>query len=163
MITKLPYHTPGYATGLAFSVPKNVPKLPPSLVNIFKEIESDIYNGLYLDQDSDLSRWSEQGVFLLNTCLTVEKGVPLSHEHLGWQQFTQKAFQHICDKNEPIVFMLWGNHAKEYKKFIHNKYHLVLETTHPSPFSFDKGFKGCKHFSKANQYLIDNNLKPIIW
>lgn len=157
-----PYHTPRYATGLAFSVPKNVPKLPPSLVNIFKEIESDVYNGLHLDQDPDLSRWSEQGVFLLNTCLTVEKGLPLSHEHIGWQRFTQVAFQHICDKNEPVVFMLWGNHAKAYKQLIHNKYHLVLEAAHPSPFSI-KGFKGCKHFSKANQYLLDNKLEPIIW
>lgn len=159
----LPYHTPGYAMGLAFSVPNNVPKIPPSLVNIFKEIESDVYNGLYLDNNPDLSRWSGQGVFLLNTCLTVEKGLPLSHENIGWQTFTQVAFQQLCDKPGPVVFMLWGNHAKEYKKFIHNKYHLVLETTHPSPFSFDKGFKGCKHFSKANQYLVDNNLKPIIW
>lgn len=162
ILSQDPYHTPGMALGKAFAVPNNVPKLPPSLINIFAEIENDVYDGMYLDKDPTLEGWTKQGVFLLNTCLTVEKGLPLSHEHIGWQQFTQVAFQAICNKQEPVVFMLWGNHAKDYKKFIHNKYHLVLEATHPSPFSV-KGFKGCKHFSKANSYLIDNNLKPIIW
>lgn len=157
-----PYHTTGAAQGLAFSVSSTYPSVPPSLVNILAEVENDIYDGFYLDKNPNLEHWSKQGVFLLNTCLTVEKGLPLSHEHIGWQKFTQVAFQHICDKNEPVVFMLWGNHAKAYKQFIHNKYHLVLEAMHPSPFSV-KGFKGCKHFSKANQYLLDNNLKPIIW
>jgi len=157
-----PYHTPNMAIGKAFAVPNNLPSLPPSLVNILTEVENDVYDGMYLDKDPTLINWSKQGVFLLNTCLTVEKGLPLSHEHIGWQTFTKIVFQAICDKNEPIVFMLWGNHAKAYKQFIHNKYHLVLEATHPSPFSV-KGFKGCKHFSKANEYLINNNLKPIIW
>lgn len=157
-----PYHSPDMAQGLAFSVPQNTPKIPPSLVNIFAEVENDVYNGLHLDKNPDLTRWSEQGVLLLNTCLTVERGSPFSHGHLGWQKFTEVAFKAVCDKQEPVVFILWGNHAKEYKKFIHNKYHLVLEASHPSPFSV-KGFIGCKHFSKTNEYLINNNLKPIIW
>lgn len=157
-----PYHSPELATGLAFSVPQNTPKTPPSLVNIFAEVENDVYNGLHLDKNPDLTRWSEQGVLLLNTCLTVERGSPFSHGHLGWQKFTEVAFKAVCDKQEPVVFILWGNHAKEYKKFIHNKYHLVLEAAHPSPFSV-RGFMGCRHFSKTNDYLINNNLKPIVW
>lgn len=157
-----PYHSPNMAQGIAFSVPNETPSIPPSLVNIFAEVENDVYNGLYLDKNPDLTRWSEQGVLLLNTCLTVERGSPFSHGHLGWQRFTEVAFKAVCDKQTPVVFMLWGNHAKEYKKFIHNKYHLVLEAAHPSPFSV-KGFKGCRHFSKANEYLVNNNLKPIIW
>ncbi len=159
-----PYHTPGMAIGRAFAVSKNTldTKVPPSLRNIFEEVEKDVYNGLYLDRDISLENWSKQGVFLLNTCLTVEESVPLSHANIGWQKFTQVVFQHLTNKQEPLVFMLWGNHARQYKQFIHNKYHLVLEATHPSPYS-KAGFLGCKHFSKANDYLIANNTKPIIW
>ncbi len=157
-----PYHTPGMAQGLAFSVPESLKSIPPSLQNIFREVENDVYNGLILDQNPDLTRWAKQGVFLLNTTLTVEKGMPLSHGNIGWRRFTQTAVQHLSNKSEPMVFIFWGNYAKEYKKFIHNKYHLVLEAAHPSPFSVT-GFKGCKHFSKTNEYLIANNIQPITW
>lgn len=159
-----PYHTPGMAIGRAFGVSLNTPdtKTPPSLRNIFEEVENDVYNGLYLDRDVSLEKWSKQGIFLLNTCLTVEKGLPLSHSNIGWQKFTQVVFQHLTNKKEPVVFMLWGNHARQYKQFIHNKYHLVLEATHPSPYS-KSGFLGCGHFSKANDYLKANNMEPIIW
>lgn len=159
-----PYHTPNMAMGLAFSVPPTTPyeRVPPSLKNIFEEIENDVYDGLYLDRNPDLTRWSKQGVFLLNTCLTVEKGVALSHQNIGWGRFTSIVVQHLANRSEPTVFMLWGNHAKKCKNLIHNKHHLVLEAAHPSPFSYE-GYKGCKHFSKCNEYLKSNNIEPIIW
>ena len=157
-----PYHTPGAAMGLAFSVPEELHMIPPSLRNIFAEIENDVYNGLIVDQNPDLTRWAKQGVFLLNTTLTVEKGMPASHDNIGWRRFTQTVVQLLAAKSEPIVFIFWGNHAREYKKFITNQYHLLLEASHPSPFSVS-GFKGCKHFSKTNDYLVQNNIKPINW
>lgn len=159
----LPYHNTGMAVGLSFSVPPGTKKIPPSLNNIFKEIENDMYNGLYLDKNPDLTHWATQGVFLLNTCLTVEEGSPLSHSNIGWQTFTETTVSLINDKDTPVVFMLWGNNAREYKKLITNSHHLILEAGHPSPFSAEKFFFGNKHFTKANQFLMKNNIEPISW
>lgn len=158
-----PYPTAGMAMGLSFSIPPGSRKVPPSLVNIFKEIENDVYNGLYLDKNPDLTHWARQGVFLLNTCLTVEEGEPNSHQNIGWEEFTKKSISLINEKDTPVVFMLWGNNARQYKSLITNPKHLILEAGHPSPFSAEKFFFGNKHFSKANQFLMKNNIEPIGW
>ena len=157
-----PYSTPGLATGLSFSTPSGR-DLTPALKVIFKEVENDMYNGLYLDKNPNLTHWANQGVFLLNTCLTVEEGSQLSHNKIGWQTFTEKVISHINDKETPVVFMLWGNNARMYKKLITNKHHLILEAGHPSPFNAEKFFFGNKHFTKANQFLMMNNIEPIAW
>lgn len=154
-----PYHGPGQANGLAFSVPVEI-NTPPSLRNIFKEIAADIDGGQYtLPRDSDLSDWCRQGVLLLNTTLTVERGKPGSHRNIGWQPLTDQIISTLSEKRTGLVFMLWGNHAREKRSLIDATRHLVLEAPHPSPLSARRGFFGCRHFSQCNEYLI----QPIWW
>ena len=152
-----PYHTPGAANGLAFSVNKNQ-KLPPSLKNIFKEIKSDV--GVE-NEIGNLTKWAKQGVLLLNSSLTVLEGMPGSHSQIGWQTFTDKAVQ-LIQRKKKVIFMLWGNFAKRKKQLIGDD-NYILEAPHPSPFSANSGFFGCKHFSKANEILTDLGLDPIDW
>lgn len=155
-----PYHGEGEAHGLSFSVQKGV-KIPPSLQNIYKELESDL--GIKPSQHGDLTKWAKEGVLLLNAVLTVEKDKPASHRNIGWELLTDYIIKAINEKNEPVVFILWGNFAKEKKKYITNPKHLIITSPHPSPFSAYSGFFGSKPFSKANDFLIKNNLKPINW
>ncbi len=152
-----PYHNPGQAHGLSFSVPKGL-KPPPSLKNIFKELQTDLQ--MTIPAHGDLTAWTQQGVLLLNACLTVEANLPASHQSKGWETFTDKVIRTISDKHTGVVFMLWGNFAKQKKHLIDAK-HLVLEAAHPSPFSAYQGFFGCQHFSKANAFLSAHK-KPII-
>ena len=151
-----PYHGYGQAHGLCFSVPKGVAK-PPSLQNIFKELKEDL--NINPPEHGDLTGWAKQGVFLL----TVRENTPESHRNIGWEKFTNAAIENLSDKKEHLVFMLWGSYAQEKEKLIDNTKHLILKAAHPSPFSANKGFFGCHHFSKANQYLIANNIDPIKW
>ena len=155
-----PYHGVGQANGLSFSVPKGI-TCPPSLKNIFKEMKDDL--GREINDVGDLSYLAEQGVFLLNSILTVEMNNPASHRNLGWEEFTDFVIKEISDKKENVVFMLWGNYAKEKRNLIDEKKHLVLTSPHPSPYSASSGFFGCKHFSKANDYLKKNNKETINW
>jgi uracil-DNA glycosylase len=156
-----PYHGPNQAHGLSFSVQKGI-AAPPSLVNIYKEIQNDL--GITnLKTKGDLTYWAQQGVLLLNATLTVRANQPNSHAGIGWQRFTDKVIQVLNDQCEHLVFMLWGNFAKEKGMHIDSKKHLVLKAAHPSPFSADKGFFGCKHFSKTNEYLVKNGRAPIDW
>ena len=156
-----PYHGPGQAHGLSFSVQPGV-KPPPSLVNIYKEIETDL--GIKMPRNfGDLTAWAKQGVLMLNATLTVRANEPNSHAGLGWNQFTDAVIQKLNQEKEHLVFLLWGNFAKEKGAHIDQKKHLVLKAAHPSPFAADKGFFGCKHFSKTNQYLIEQGRDPIDW
>jgi uracil-DNA glycosylase len=156
-----PYHGPGQAHGLSFSVPNGV-KPPPSLVNIFKEIQSDI--GIPMPaQYGNLTRWAEQGVLLLNASLTVRANEPNSHAKIGWTDFTNEVIQKISDKKEGVVFLLWGKFAQDKQLLIDETKHHVLKAAHPSPFSADKGFFGCKHFSQTNTFLADEGLDPVDW
>jgi uracil-DNA glycosylase len=156
-----PYHGPNQAHGLSFSVQKGIPA-PPSLVNIFKEINADL--GITNPKTmGDLTYWAKQGVLLLNATLTVRANQPNSHAGIGWQRFTDKVIQVLNDHGEHLVFMLWGNFAKEKGMHINTQKHLVLKAAHPSPFSADKGFLGCKHFSKTNEYLVKHGKTPIDW
>ncbi|MEO0882107.1 MAG: uracil-DNA glycosylase [Pseudomonadota bacterium] len=155
-----PYHGPGQAMGLAFSVPGEV-RVPPSLKNIFKEIEADI-GGLTL-QDGDLTPWARQGVFLLNTSLTVEQGQAGAHAKLGWTPFTDATVAALSAGRENLVFMLWGAHAQKKQALIDADKHLVLTAVHPSPLSAHRGFLGCRHFSKANDWLVSKGVQPIVW
>lgn len=152
-----PYHTPGVPNGLAFSVNKNQ-KLPPSLINIFRELESDLGVKNYI---GDLSAWSRQGVLLLNTCLSVCAGLPASHSNIGWENFTNAAIEEI-QKKENIIFLLWGKHAQQKKAFIQED-NFILEAAHPSPLSANNGFFGCNHFSKTNNLLTSLGSDPIDW
>lgn len=154
-----PYHGPGQAHGMSFSVKPGV-DTPPSLVNIFKEIESDL--GIK-NTSPYLMPWAEQGVLLLNTVLTVRSGLANSHKGRGWEQLTDSIIRHLNERNEPIVFMLWGGNARSKKALITNPNHLILETVHPSPLSAYNGFFGCKHFSKCNAFLAKNGEEPIDW
>ena len=154
-----PYHNPGQAHGLCFSVPNGIPA-PPSLLNIFKEIEDDIGTKR---TNTDLTDWAQQGVFLLNAVLSVLKNQPTSHAGLGWEEFTNEVIHTISEKREHIVFMLWGAYAKSKKNLIDTNKHLMLEAPHPSPLSAHRGFFGCKHFSRANKYLKKHNKEPIQW
>lgn len=154
-----PYHGPNQAHGLAFSVKKNVP-IPPSLKNIFKEISEDLHSNKRLS--GDLTNWAKQGVLLLNTCLTVFPGRPGSHANLGWQKFTDSIIDAVDTKNN-VVFLLWGSYAQKKKDLLLNKNNLVLEAPHPSPLSAHRGFFGCKHFSKANEFLRKNKIEEIDW
>lgn len=154
-----PYHNPGEAMGLSFSVPKGV-KVPPSLKNIYKEIFADL--GFPNPTHGDLTAWANQGVFLLNAMLTVEKNNAGSHKLVGWQFFTDAVIQKLSSEREHLVFMLWGNFAKKKKELIDTHKHLVLESAHPSPLA-GNAFSGCRHFSKANNYLKMNALEPIDW
>ncbi len=156
-----PYHDEGQAVGLSFSVPKGF-TLPPSLKNIYKEIERDL--NIKKDfTDGNLEKWAEQGVFLLNSILTVEAHEPASHKNKGWEEFTDFVIKKISDKKNNTVFILWGNYAKSKKILIDTKKHLVLESAHPSPFSAYNGFFGCKHFSKCNKYLKKYKKGIISW
>ena len=155
-----PYHGEHQAHGLSFSVQKGV-KLPPSLQNIFKELDSDL--GIKPSLDGDLTNWAKQGVLLLNAVLTVEKDKAASHRNLGWELFTDYIIKTLNKKYEPVVFILWGNFAKEKAKLITNPKHYVIMSPHPSPFSAYTGFFGSKPFSKTNEFLLKNNLKPIDW
>jgi len=155
-----PYHGPGQAMGLSFSVPDGV-KTPPSLRNMYKEIKSDI--GGIVPESGNLERWADQGVLLLNATLTVEKGTAGAHQGLGWEQFTDAVIKKISDEKEHVVFMLWGNYARGKKALIDESKHLILEAPHPSPFSADRGFFGCKHFSKTNEYLKAHGKQHVVW
>lgn len=155
-----PYHQPGQAHGLAFSVRPNVPT-PPSLKNIYKELEEDI-PGFKIPKHGYLQHWADQGVLLLNAVLTVVESSANAHKDKGWENFTGAAISAISEKCENVVFILWGNYAKKRKILINVNKHLVLEGGHPSPLSY-KYFKGCKHFSKTNEYLVENGKTPIDW
>lgn len=155
-----PYHGIDQANGLAFSVNKGI-KIPPSLRNIFKELNNEY--GYDIPQHGDLSSWSKQGVLLLNSILTVESGKPSSHKKMGWENFTDSIIKHISENEENIVFLLWGNFAKSKEDLINKDKHLILKSTHPSPFSANKGFLGCDHFKTCNEYLEEKNINPIDW
>lgn len=156
-----PYHTLGMATGMAFSVPSNTQKIPPSLINIFKEIKSEYGNSV--STDPDLTRWAKQGVLLLNTAFSVEQGKAGSHSQIGWSCLVMDTLDAINKHKENVVFLLWGKYAQEFEMYIDKRKHFVLKSAHPSPMSASRGFFGCKHFSKANDYLISKNLSPIKW
>lgn len=155
-----PYHGPGQAHGLCFSVSEGVPQ-PPSLKNIFRALKEDI--GTIPPNHGCLTNWSRQGVFLLNTYLSVLKGQPQSHAKLGWETFTDTVIQTVCAQDKPLVFLLWGSHAQKKAPFVKNTKHLVLKAPHPSPLSAHRGFLTCKHFSQANDWLISHGTAPIDW
>ncbi|HVX28060.1 MAG TPA: uracil-DNA glycosylase [Parafilimonas sp.] len=155
-----PYHGKGQAMGLSFSVPKGV-RPPPSLINIFKELHDDV--GVPIAATGDLTPWAEQGVLLLNAALTVRAGEPNSHSKIGWHQFTDAVIKKISDEKTGIVFLLWGSFAHQKQELIDQTKHHVLKAAHPSPYSADKGFFGCRHFSKTNEFLVQQKQEPINW
>lgn len=155
-----PYHGPNQAHGLCFSVQPGV-ALPPSLLNIFKELQRDLH--IPMPNHGNLTHWAEQGVLLLNAVLTVEQGKAAAHQGKGWEQFTDAVIRELNDHREGIVFMLWGSYAQKKGQFIDRKKHCVLQAPHPSPLSAHRGFLGCGHFSKANDYLEKRGLEPIDW
>ena len=155
-----PYHGEGQAHGLSFSVHKDT-VIPPSLKNIYKELQSDL--GCEMPVHGNLQQWAKQGVFLLNAVLTVEQAVAGSHQKRGWEAFTDKVIQLINERCDDVVFMLWGSHAQKKGAVIDESKHLVLKAPHPSPLSSYRGFFGCKHFSKANEYLLSNGQATIDW
>ncbi len=155
-----PYHEPGQAHGLCFSVKPQVP-IPPSLVNIYKELEDDL--GCYIPNNGYLEKWARQGVLMLNTVLTVRAHQANSHKDLGWEQFTDAAIRVLAEQERPMVFVLWGKPAQRKKEMIHNPKHLILESPHPSPLSAYRGFFGSRPFSRINAYLEQNGLEPIDW
>lgn len=155
-----PYHGENESHGLSFSVQKGI-KIPPSLNNIYQELNNDL--GIKPKKDGDLTNWAKQGILLLNAVLTVEKDKPASHKNIGWEPLTDYIIKKINLKDEPVVFILWGNFAKEKEKLITNPKHLVIKSSHPSPFSAYQGFFGSHPFSKTNKFLKANNLKEIDW
>jgi len=155
-----PYHGRGQAHGLCFSVQDDV-RIPPSLQNIYKELESDL--GVSPHSSGNLTHWAQQGVLLLNTTLTVREGIPNSHQGVGWETFTDAIIQKISDEKEHVVFLLWGKYAQKKGAHIDTTKHLVLTAPHPSPFSAHTGFLGCRHFSKTNTYLEKHGKTPIAW
>lgn len=155
-----PYHGPNQANGLSFSVNDGVP-LPPSLRNIYKEIQSDL--GKPISQSGNLDHWARQGVLLLNATLTVRAGLAGSHQKKGWEQFTDAVIKLLSDQKQDLVFLLWGNYAQVKGQVINRAKHLVLEASHPSPLSAHSGFFGCQHFSKTNTYLMLQGKDPINW
>lgn len=155
-----PYHGPNQAHGLCFSVQNGVAP-PPSLVNIFKELHSDI--GITIPRHGNLTKWAEQGVFLLNASLTVRAAEPMSHAKIGWAQFTDSVIRKISDKQSHVVFLLWGRFAQEKSSLIDETKHLILRAAHPSPLSAHAGFMGCRHFSKANEWLMSKGIDPVNW
>lgn len=155
-----PYHGEGQAEGLSFSVKLGIQK-PPSLQNIFKELHDDL--GYSIPKNGSLVSWTEEGVLLLNTVLTVEASKPASHKDLGWETFTDAVIKKLNEKETPIVFILWGSFARSKKKLITNPIHGIVESPHPSPFSAYNGFFGSKPFSKTNNFLVSKGLKPINW
>lgn len=160
LIGQDPYHNYDQANGLCFSVNKGI-SLPPSLKNIFKELESDLQ--IVPPLSGDLSIWAAQGILLMNAVLTVEANKPASHQNLGWEIFTDFIIKNLSDKKSDLVFLLWGNFAKSKKKLIQSQKHLILEAAHPSPLSAYKGFFGCQHFSKLNTYLKSKGIGEINW
>ncbi len=155
-----PYHGPGQAHGLSFSVEKGV-RLPPSLRNIFKEVSADV--GPFTTNHGSLVSWADQGVFLLNAILTVRCRQPASHQNQGWEMFTDAVLQKLNTREKPMVFMLWGKYAQQKGQWLDASKHLILKAPHPSPFSAHTGFFGCRHFSKANQFLEKTGQAPINW
>lgn len=155
-----PYHGPGQAHGLCFSVPPDV-RPPPSLINIFKELESDL--GIRPAPHGFLEHWASQGVLLLNSVLTVEMGRAASHRMRGWERFTDAVVRLVNAKTEPVVFLLWGSYAQKKAGFVDSSRHLVLKAAHPSPLSAHAGFFSCRHFSKGNRFLEERGLEPIDW
>ena len=155
-----PYHGPGQAHGLCFSVQPGI-QPPPSLVNIFKELESDL--GIKPARHGFLEHWAKQGVLLLNSVLTVEMGRAASHRDRGWERFTDAIIRQVNERRDPVVFMLWGSYAQKKAAFVDTSRHLVLKAPHPSPLSAHSGFFGCKHFSKANAFLQSKGLQPVDW
>jgi len=160
-----PYHGPGQAHGLSFSVPEGV-AIPPSLLNVFKEIDSDMQatdNSLVKRRQGCLLPWAAQGVFLLNSVLTVESGQAASHQGRGWEDFTDNVIKSLSDEREHLVFLLWGSYAQKKGQVIDSQRHLVLSAPHPSPLSAHRGFLGCKHFSKTNAWLESHGKQPVNW
>lgn len=155
-----PYHEPGQAHGMCFSVNPGI-EIPPSLMNIYKELADDC--GCRMPNNGYLMPWAKQGVFLLNTVMTVERGRANSHQGRGWETFTDHVIRHINEKDEPVVFLLWGRNARMKKPMIDESKHLVLEAAHPSPLSAYKGFFGCRHFSRANAFLKSRGRQEINW
>ncbi|MBE8722861.1 uracil-DNA glycosylase [Sphingobacterium pedocola] len=156
-----PYHNDGQAHGLSFSVPAGV-AFPPSLKNIFTELVSDI-PGFRYPTTGDLTNWAKQGVLLLNATMTVRAHQAASHQKMGWEEFTDSIIKKIAEEREGVVFLLWGSYAQKKSVFIDSSKHLILKSAHPSPLSVYRGFAGCKHFSKANTYLVSQGKKPINW
>ena len=155
-----PYHDVGQAHGLCFSVKPDV-KTPPSLVNIYKELQSDL--GCYIPNNGCLEKWAKQGILLLNTVLTVRAHQANSHRGIGWEEFTDAAIRVLDEQDHPIVYLLWGKPAQKKKSMLHNPKHLILTAAHPSPLSAHNGFFGCKHFSQTNAFLEEHGLTPIDW
>lgn len=155
-----PYHGDGQAHGLCFSVKPDV-ETPPSLVNIYKELNSDL--GCYIPNNGYLTKWAKQGVLMLNTVLTVRAHQANSHRGIGWEEFTDAAIRILNEQDRPIVYLLWGKPAQMKKSMLNNPKHLILEAPHPSPLSAYRGFLGCHHFSKTNEFLKENGLEPIDW
>jgi uracil-DNA glycosylase len=155
-----PYHGPGQAHGLCFSVPNGVPP-PPSLVNIFKELHAD--TGVPIPSSGNLEKWTSQGVFLLNAMLTVEANKPASHSKIGWETFTDAVISKISELKKGVVFLLWGKFAQDKQTLIDGTRHHILKAAHPSPFSADRGFFGCRHFSKTNELLKKEGQLPVNW
>lgn len=155
-----PYHGDGQAHGLCFSVKPEIDP-PPSLVNIYKELNADL--GCYMPNHGYLTKWAEQGVLMLNTVLTVRAHQANSHRDIGWEEFTDAAIRILNEQDRPIVYLLWGKPAQTKKKMLNNPKHLILEAPHPSPLSAYRGFLGCKHFSKCNEFLREHGLQPVDW
>ncbi|MCY7310437.1 MAG: uracil-DNA glycosylase [Chitinophagaceae bacterium] len=155
-----PYHGQGQAHGLCFSVQNGVPP-PPSLLNIFKELQEDI--GIEIPHHGNLTHWAQQGVFLLNASLTVRAGEPMSHSKIGWAAFTDTVIKKISEQKKNVVFLLWGKFAQEKRVLIDETKHFILRSVHPSPLSAYGGFFGCKHFSKTNEYLVSKGIDPVDW
>lgn len=155
-----PYHNEGQAHGLSFSVMPGTP-IPQSLKNIYKELQQEL--NIDIPQHGYLEQWANQGVLLLNTVLTVDAHTPMSHRNLGWERFTDAVIAALNEQEQPMVFLLWGKAAQEKKILLTNEQHCVLEAAHPSPFSARKGFFGCQHFMKANEYLVKKGVEPIDW
>ena len=155
-----PYHGDGQAHGLCFSVKPDI-ETPPSLVNIYKELNTDL--GCYIPNNGYLTKWAKQGVLMLNTVLTVRAHQANSHRGIGWEEFTDAAIRILNEQDRPIVYLLWGKPAQMKKSMLNNPKHLILEAPHPSPLSAYRGFFGCHHFSKTNEFLKENNLEPVDW
>ena len=155
-----PYHGPGQAHGLAFSVQKGI-AIPPSLLNMYKELKSDL--SCYIPDNGFLEKWARQGVLLLNTSLTVREASPNSHQKIGWEILTDRVIELLNQKKSPVVFLLWGANARSKASLVTNPIHTVLQAPHPSPLSASRGFFGCRHFSKANAILERNGMQPIDW
>ena len=155
-----PYHGPGQAHGLAFSVQKGI-AIPPSLLNMYKELKSDL--SCYIPDNGFLEKWTRQGVLLLNTSLTVREASPNSHQKIGWEILTDRVIELLNQKKSPVVFLLWGANARSKASLVTNPMHTVLQAPHPSPLSASRGFFGCRHFSKANAILERNGMQPIDW